>query len=178
MTPTRGRSRCRSRMISPSRIAGLALMPCLIAGEARASLWHVMHEGVCERIVAAGVEVAPTCTKVFGAINHGRFDSFEFMRDYGVNFTFIIDNLQRSGLADAKDRVGWIKLKSFAADGSVTAETFAATGLCQRTTIEPERSYRISCQADSQRGRFEGVFRTQAQFRVVRPGELERPWHR
>ncbi len=178
MTPTHGQSRCRSKMTSLSRLAGLALMPCLSASEARASLWHVMHEGVCERIVAVGLEVAPACTSAIVTTIHGRFESFEFVRDHDATFVFIMDDLSRSRLTDIEDRVGQIKLKKFAADGSVTAETFPATGLCRRTTIEPERSYRISCQADSQRGRFEGVFRTQARFRMVRPDDLERAWQR
>ncbi|ACA16574.1 conserved hypothetical protein [Methylobacterium sp. 4-46] len=142
----------------------LAALACLVEARAQAPVRNVLP-GTCETLVLGGRDASATCANELVNGVEGRRTIFEFRSSDGNAVAFsgtgAPQERQEEFGVDATQPVSVLILTSKGPDGAVLRDTLMTVGSCRFPPAEPGTS-RVVCAADTQRGRFEGVFVTRA----------------
>ncbi|MFE1603258.1 hypothetical protein [Methylobacterium sp. ID0610] len=145
-------------------ILSLLGLACIVQARGQSPASNLLT-GTCEKLVIGGRDASATCANELVNGVQGRRTTFEFRSSDGTVVSFSGTGAQQERQeefgVDASQPVSVLILTSKGPDGAVTRDTLMTVGSCRFPPSEAGTST-VACTADTQRGRFEGVFVTKA----------------
>ncbi|MEH3147631.1 MAG: hypothetical protein PGN34_20310 [Methylobacterium frigidaeris] len=150
----------------PSRLLAAALvLPVLAVPVQAQSPGRVVLKGTCEKLLVGGRDATAGCRDELVNTVQGRRTAFDFTAGDGTGVSFGGTGAQQEKQeefgVDALQPVSVVVVASRSPGGDVLRETLVAVGSCRFPAAAPGTST-VACAADTQRGRFEATFTSQA----------------
>jgi hypothetical protein len=143
-------------------IPPLLVLACAAAAQAPG---RNVLKGTCETLVIGGRDASADCTDELVNTAAGRRTAFEFSAKDGTVVSFTgtgaPQERQEEFGVDASQPVSALVLTTKTPDGAISRDTLATVGSCRFPPAEAGTSV-VACSANTQRGHFEGTFRTKA----------------